>query len=82
MLGIIKMQIPSPVIREEDLYVLGIMTEWVDGKNEFIPLRSGKSFDEIRPHLLGCHTIDTSSEPAIRNAYWEILLRDQVALAV
>jgi hypothetical protein len=82
MLRMIKMQIPIPVIREEDPYVLGIMTEWANGKKKFIPLRSGKSFDEIRPYLLGCHTIDTSAEPNIRNVYWEILLREQVAVAV
>jgi hypothetical protein len=69
------LRIPNSLIRDEDPYILGIMTQWVDGKNKFIPFRSGKDYDEIRPYLLGCPSIDIAAEPDIRNAYWEILSR-------
>jgi hypothetical protein len=68
-------RIPGSLLRDEDPYILGIMTQWRDGKNKFIPFRSGKDYDEIRPYLLRCPLIDTSAEPDIRNAYWEILSR-------
>jgi hypothetical protein len=77
MLEVITASISTAVIRDEDSYILGIMTQWKDGKNRFIPFRSGKDYDEIRPYLLRCQAIDISGESDICNAYWEILSRDR-----
>ena len=71
---------PEPLVKPEDLLCLGIVTKDWDGKEKFIPFLSGKTYDDLRPWLLGfCGNIETEGTPYV-SAYWDILPAEKVGV--
>jgi hypothetical protein len=62
----------KPLVKSNDPLQLGVVLEFADGRETFTVIKSGQTYDELRPFLQNnCRNIDVSNTQYI-NAYWDV----------